>query len=181
MAVKPAGRRNKMKMDEIKIQMLNYDCNDIRCLNCGEIPKDGKSWDPKDAKSWDIEFESDSVNYMCKCGLFTIYYGFRKTTNTRADYDVSSGQCDKCGSTEIYDIDIRVLGKELVWEVGCRECEARWTEFYEYNGVGLRVEGGLLQSNIHFNKVFFMDYVELRKDMEESLKKYSKRKGVLRC
>jgi hypothetical protein len=175
-AVKPAGRRSKMKMDEIKIQMLNYDCNDIRCLNCGEKPKDGKSWDPEDVKSWDIELECDSVKYMCQCGLFTLYYGFRKTTSTMADYDVDSTQCHKCGSTENYDINIRVLGKDLVWEFGCCECDARWTEFYEYYGVDVRVEGGLLQRNIHFDEIIFIDYVEMRKGMEESLKKYSKRK-----
>ena len=123
-----------------------------------------------------LSSNSGSVRYTCQCGLFTIYYGFRKTTNTRADYDFSDVQCDKCGSTEIYDIDIRVLGEELVCEVGCRECEARWTEFYEYFGVELKVEGGLLQSDIHFNWVIFIDYVEMRKGMEESLKKYSKRK-----
>ena len=153
-----------MKTDKIKMQMLNYDCNDIRCLNCGEIPKDGKPWD--------IELESGSVRYTCRCGWFAIYYGFRKTTNTRADYDFNDAQCDKCGSTEIYDIDIDVLGEDLVWEVGCCKCEARWTDFYKYYGVDVRVEGGLFQRSIHFDEVIFIDYVEMRKGLEE----YPKRK-----
>ena len=151
-----------MKIDEIKMQMLNYDCKDIKCLICGNKPKD--------SEFWRLHHESYSLRYNCQCRLFSVYYEFHKTTNTRADYDIGGPECSECGSENFGIIEETISGGDVERELICNECEYKWLEFYKFGGVNLFVDGGLLSSNVVRNDVLFLPFPDLASSINKKLK-----------